>query len=43
MKGMGGGRFGPLPPVVQTLDSSMHGINHGKQLRYPLDRNLSGG
>ena len=37
-------------PVVQTLDSSIHRINHypadkyyGNQLRYPLDSDLSGG
>ena len=37
-------------PVVQTLDSAIHRINHypadkyyGNQLRYPLDRDLSGG
>ena len=36
--------------VVQTLDSAIHRINHypadkyyGNQLRYPLDRFLSGG
>ena len=39
-----------LAPVVQTLDSAIHRINHypadkyyGNQLRYPLDRDLSGG
>ena len=39
-----------LTPVVQTLDSPIHGINHypadkdyGNQLRYPLDSDLSGG
>ena len=39
-----------LAPVVQTLDSAIHRINNypvdkylGKQLRYPLDRFLSGG
>ena len=39
-----------LTPVVQTLDSAIHGINHylankyyGNQLRYPLDSDLSGG
>ena len=39
-----------LALVVQTLDSAIHWINHspvdkylGKQLRYPLDRFLSGG
>ena len=39
-----------LAPVVQTLDSAIHRINHspvdkylGKQLHYPLDRFLSGG
>ena len=39
-----------LAPVVQTLDSAIHGIKHyladkylGNQLRYPLDRFLSGG
>ena len=37
-------------PVVQTLDRAIHRINHypadkyyGNQLRYPLDRDLSGG
>ena len=37
-------------PVVQTLDSVIHQINHypaykyyGNQLRYPLDSDLSGG
>ena len=37
-------------PVVQTLDSAIHRINHypadkyyGNQLRYPLDSDLSGG
>ena len=37
-------------PVVQTLDSAIHRINHfpadkyyENQLRYPLDRALSGG
>ena len=37
-------------PVVQTLDSAIHRINHypadkyyGNQLHYPLDRDLSGG
>ena len=36
-------------PVVQTLDSAIHRINHypadrcyGNQLRYPLDSDLSG-
>ena len=36
--------------VVQTLDSTIHRINHypadkyyGNQLRYPLDSDLSGG
>ena len=36
--------------LVQTLDSTTHRTNHypadkyyGKQLRYPLGRNLSGG
>ena len=42
----------PLPqaPVVQTLDSAIHRINHypadkyfGNQLRCPLDSDLSGG
>ena len=40
----------PLAPVVQPLDSAIHRINHypadkyyGNQLRYPLDRDLSGG
>ena len=39
-----------LAPVVQMLDSAIHRINHypadkyyGNQLRYPLDRDLSGG
>ena len=39
-----------LAPVVQTLDSAIHRINYypadkyyGNQLRYPLDRDLSGG
>ena len=39
-----------LAPVVQTLDSAIHWINHypadkyyGNQLRYPLDSDLSGG
>ena len=39
-----------LAPVVKTLDSAIHRINHspvdkylGKQLHYPLDRFLSGG
>ena len=39
-----------LAPVVQTLDSTVHRINHypadkyyGNQLRYPLDSDLSGG
>ena len=37
-------------PVVQTLDSAIHGINHypadkyyRNQLCYPLDSDLSGG
>ena len=37
-------------PVVQTLDSDIHRINHypadkydGNQLRYPLGSDLSGG
>ena len=37
-------------PVVQKLDSAIHQINHypadtyyGKQLRYPLDSDLSAG
>ena len=37
-------------PVVQTLDSAIHRINHypavkyyGNQLRYPLDSDLSSG
>ena len=37
-------------PVVQTLDSAIHRINHypadkyyGNQLRYPLDSDLFGG
>ena len=39
-----------LVPVVQKLDSAIHRINHypvdnyyGNQLRYTLDRFLSGG
>ena len=39
-----------LALIVQTLDSAIHRINHypadkylGNQLRYPLDRFLSGG
>ena len=39
-----------LAPVVQTLDNAIHRINHypadkyyRNQLRYPLDRDLSGG
>ena len=39
-----------LAPVVQTLDSAIHRINHypadkcyGNQLCYPLDSHLSGG
>ena len=39
-----------LAPVVQKLDSPIHRINYypvdkyqGNQLRYPLDRDLSGG
>ena len=39
-----------LAPVLQTLDSAIHRINHypadkylKNQLRYPLDRDLSGG
>ena len=42
--------FNHLAPVVQTLDSAIHRINHypadkyyGNQLRYSLDRDLSGG
>ena len=42
--------FNCLAPVVQTLDSTIHRINHypadkyyGNQLRYPLDSDLSGG
>ena len=38
-----------LAPVVQTLNSAIHRINHypadkyyGNQLRYPLDSDLSG-
>ena len=37
-------------PVVETLDSTIHRINHypadkyyANQLRYPLDSDLSGG
>ena len=40
----------PLAPVVQTLDSAIHWINHypldnsiGFASVYPLDRDLSGG
>ena len=43
-------RFVSQAPVVQTLDSAIHRINHypadkyyGNQLRYPLDSDLSGG
>ena len=43
------GRYTP-GPGFQTLDSAIHGIKHyladkylGNQLRYPLDRFLSGG
>ena len=39
-----------LAPVVQTLDSALHRINHypadkylGNQSHYPLDRDLSSG
>ena len=39
-----------LAPVVQKLDTAIHQINHypadtyyGKQLRYPLDSDLSAG
>ena len=39
-----------LAPVVQTLDSATHRINHypadkyyGNQIRYPLDSDLSSG
>jgi len=39
-----------LAPVVQKLDSAIHRINHypadkyyGNQLRYSVDRDLSGG
>ena len=39
-----------LAPVVETLDSAIHQINHypadkyyGNQLRYLLDSDLSGG
>ena len=42
--------FGNLAPVVQTLDNTIHRINHypadkyyGNQLRYLLDRDLSDG
>ena len=42
--------FSDLAPVVQTLDSAIHRINHypadkyyASQLRYPLDSDLSGG
>ena len=38
-----------MAPVVQKLDSAIHRINHypvdkcqGNQLRYPVDRDLSG-
>ena len=41
---------GSLAPIVQTLDSAIHRINHypaekyyGNQLRYPLDIWISGG
>ena len=44
------GLFDFQAPVVQTLDSTIHRINHypadkyyGSQLRYPLDSDLSGG
>ena len=40
----------PQAPVAQTLDSAIHRMNHypadkyyGNQLRYPLDRDSSGG
>ena len=33
MKGVGGGRFGPLASPFQTLDSSIHRINY-----YPADK-----
>ena len=43
-------RYPYQAPVVQTLDSAIHRINHypadkyyGNQLRYPLDSDLSGG
>ena len=43
-------RHKELAPVVQTLDSAIHRINHypadkyyGNQLLYPLDSDLSGG
>ena len=43
-------RFILQAPVVQTLDSAIHRINHypadkyyANQLRYPLDSDLSGG
>ena len=42
--------FGHQAQVVQKLDSAIHRINHypadtyyGKQLRYPLDSDLSAG
>ena len=44
------GRTKVQAPVVQTLDSAIHRINHypadkyyGNQLRYPLDSDLSSG
>ena len=47
---LGYGLFIQLAPVVQTLDSAIHRVNHypadkyyGNQLRYPLDGDLSGG
>jgi len=43
-------RIDYLVPVIQTLDSTIHPINHypatnyyDKPLRYPLGRNLSEG
>ena len=45
-----GNATGNHAPVVQTLDSTIHWINYypaekyyGNQLRYALDRDLSGG
>ena len=45
-----GGKLTDLARVVQKVDSAIHRINHhpvdkykGNQLRYPVDRDLSGG